>query len=184
MRREFSGTKDSRDFEQIFSVDQAAMAARAQSQRFLLHLGRTLTKGGAADSGISGAGGQGHYWSGRCVSAVRGYAASADESDVIVVGGGPGGYVAAIKAAQLGFKTTCVEKRGTLGGTCLNVGCIPSKVWFLLESVLHQAALHTHHHWHTHSHSRGQGWYELCLCFVATRNPSPGKAGTFPCVQQ
>lgn len=56
-------------------------------------------------------------------------AAAADaESDVIVVGGGPGGYVAAIKAAQLGFKTTCIEGRGSLGGTCLNVGCIPSKV--------------------------------------------------------
>jgi pyruvate/2-oxoglutarate dehydrogenase complex dihydrolipoamide dehydrogenase (E3) component len=45
-----------------------------------------------------------------------------------VIGGGPGGYVAAIKAAQMGLKTTCIEKRGTLGGTCLNVGCIPSKV--------------------------------------------------------
>ena len=51
--------------------------------------------------------------------------------DIIVIGGGPGGYVAAIKAAQLGLKTTCIEKRGTLGGTCLNVGCIPSKVHFL-----------------------------------------------------
>ena len=47
--------------------------------------------------------------------------------DVIVVGGGPGGYVCAIRAAQLGLKTACVESRGTLGGTCLNVGCIPSK---------------------------------------------------------
>ncbi|KAH3903081.1 probable Dihydrolipoyl dehydrogenase, mitochondrial [Saccharomycodes ludwigii] len=47
--------------------------------------------------------------------------------DVVVIGGGPGGYVAAIKAAQLGFNTACVEKRGSLGGTCLNVGCIPSK---------------------------------------------------------
>lgn len=53
-----------------------------------------------------------------------------DENDVVVVGGGPGGYVAAIKAAQLGLKTTCIEKRGALGGTCLNVGCIPSKVLF------------------------------------------------------
>lgn len=52
--------------------------------------------------------------------------------DVVVIGGGPGGYVAAIRAAQLGLKTACVEKRGTLGGTCLNVGCIPSKA--LLES--------------------------------------------------
>ena len=47
--------------------------------------------------------------------------------DVIVIGAGPGGYVAAIRAAQLGLKTACVEKRETLGGTCLNVGCIPSK---------------------------------------------------------
>jgi dihydrolipoamide dehydrogenase len=47
--------------------------------------------------------------------------------DVIVIGAGPGGYVAAIRAAQLGLKTACVEKRSTLGGTCLNVGCIPSK---------------------------------------------------------
>lgn len=46
---------------------------------------------------------------------------------MVVVGGGPGGYVAAIKAAQLGLKTACIEKRGKLGGTCLNVGCIPSK---------------------------------------------------------
>lgn len=47
--------------------------------------------------------------------------------DVVVVGGGPGGYVCAIRAAQLGFKVACVEKRSALGGTCLNVGCIPSK---------------------------------------------------------
>jgi dihydrolipoamide dehydrogenase len=47
--------------------------------------------------------------------------------DVIVIGGGPGGYVCAIRAAQLGMKVACVEKRATLGGTCLNVGCIPSK---------------------------------------------------------
>ena len=47
--------------------------------------------------------------------------------DLIVIGGGPGGYVCAIRAAQLGLKTACVESRGALGGTCLNVGCIPSK---------------------------------------------------------
>ena len=51
----------------------------------------------------------------------------ADSFDLVVIGGGPGGYVAAIRAAQLGLKTACVEKRGSLGGTCLNVGCIPSK---------------------------------------------------------
>ena len=50
-----------------------------------------------------------------------------EEFDLIVIGGGPGGYVCAIRAAQLGLKTACVESRGTLGGTCLNVGCIPSK---------------------------------------------------------
>ena len=50
-----------------------------------------------------------------------------DNFDLIVIGGGPGGYVCAIRAAQLGLKTACIESRGTLGGTCLNVGCIPSK---------------------------------------------------------
>jgi len=64
---------------------------------------------------------------GAWASALRAYA-TIDETDVVVIGGGPGGYVAAIKAAQLGLRTTCIEKRGTLGGTCLNVGCIPSKV--------------------------------------------------------
>ncbi len=55
-----------------------------------------------------------------------------DSFDVIVIGSGPGGYVCAIRAAQLGLKVACVEKRDTLGGTCLNVGCIPSKA--LLQS--------------------------------------------------
>jgi len=64
-----------------------------------------------------------------------------DPYDVIIVGGGPGGYVCAIRAAQLGLKTACVEKRGSLGGTCLNVGCIPSKA--LLQSSHHfEAASH------------------------------------------
>jgi len=58
-----------------------------------------------------------------------------DAYDLIVIGGGPGGYVAAIRAAQLGLKTAIVEKRGALGGTCLNVGCIPSKA--LLQSSHH-----------------------------------------------
>src|ERR1700722_6406497 len=51
----------------------------------------------------------------------------ADSFDVIIIGSGPGGYVCAIRAAQLGLKVACVEKRATLGGTCLNIGCIPSK---------------------------------------------------------
>ena len=55
--------------------------------------------------------------------------------DVIVIGSGPGGYVAAIRCAQLGMKTAIVEKNPTLGGTCLNVGCIPSKA--LLDSSEH-----------------------------------------------
>ena len=56
----------------------------------------------------------------------------ADSFDVIVIGGGPGGYVCALRAAQLGLKVACVERRSTLGGTCLNIGCIPSKA--LLQS--------------------------------------------------
>src|SRR5258706_7964986 len=60
---------------------------------------------------------------------------SSNTFDVLVLGGGPGGYVAAIRAAQLGFRTVCVEMDKTLGGTCVNVGCIPSKA--LLESSHH-----------------------------------------------
>lgn len=59
--------------------------------------------------------------------------------DLIVVGGGPGGYVCAIRAAQLGLKTACVEGRGALGGTCLNVGCIPSKALLHATELLHEA---------------------------------------------
>jgi dihydrolipoamide dehydrogenase len=60
--------------------------------------------------------------------------------DVVVIGGGPGGYVAAIRAAQLGLKTACVEARKTLGGTCLNVGCIPSKAMLEISHKYHDAA--------------------------------------------
>src|SRR5579884_1114776 len=56
----------------------------------------------------------------------------ADRYDLVVIGAGPGGYVAAIRAAQLGMRVACVDKRAALGGTCLNVGCIPSKA--LLDS--------------------------------------------------
>ena len=64
-----------------------------------------------------------------------------DAYDVVVIGGGPGGYVAAIRAAQLGLKTACVEKRGSLGGTCLNIGCIPSKA-LLQSSEKYEEAKH------------------------------------------
>lgn len=71
---------------------------------------------------------------------------AADTFDVLVLGGGPGGYVAAIKAAQLGLKTVCVESRGSLGGTCLNVGCIPSKALLhsshMFEEANHSFAKH------------------------------------------
>ena len=66
---------------------------------------------------------------------------SMEQYDLVVIGGGPGGYVAAIKAGQLGLKTACVEMRGSLGGTCLNVGCIPSK-----------ALLNSSHHYHDARH--------------------------------
>jgi len=59
--------------------------------------------------------------------------------DVIIIGAGPGGYVAAIRAAQLGLKTACVEGRDSLGGTCLNVGCIPSKALLHASHQLHEA---------------------------------------------
>ncbi|MDF0596444.1 dihydrolipoyl dehydrogenase [Psychromarinibacter halotolerans] len=59
--------------------------------------------------------------------------------DVIVIGAGPGGYVAAIRCAQLGLKTACVEGRESLGGTCLNVGCIPSKALLHASHQLHEA---------------------------------------------
>ncbi|PVU99183.1 hypothetical protein BB559_000946 [Furculomyces boomerangus] len=71
-------------------------------------------------------------------SVFRFYSNSA-EYDTVVIGGGPGGYVAAIKAAQLGQKTACIEMRGTLGGTCLNVGCIPSKSLLHNSHLYHQA---------------------------------------------
>src|SRR6201991_266004 len=59
--------------------------------------------------------------------------------DVAVLGGGPGGYTAAIRAAQLGAKVACIEKEPELGGTCLRVGCIPTKAWVQTAHFLHQA---------------------------------------------
>ena len=66
---------------------------------------------------------------------------SAEPYDVVIIGGGPGGYPAAIKAGQLGLRVACIESRGRLGGTCLNVGCIPSKA-LLHSSHLYEEAAH------------------------------------------
>ncbi len=62
----------------------------------------------------------------------------ADKFQAVVIGGGPGGYVCAIRLAQLGIKTACIESRGSLGGTCLNVGCIPSKSLLNLSEEFHK----------------------------------------------
>ena len=62
-----------------------------------------------------------------------------EKFDVTVIGGGPGGYVCAIRLSQLGFKTACIESRGTLGGTCLNIGCIPSKSLLNLSESFYKA---------------------------------------------
>ena len=63
----------------------------------------------------------------------------ADKFQAVVIGGGPGGYVCAIRLAQLGIRTACIESRGSLGGTCLNVGCIPSKSLLNLSEEFHKA---------------------------------------------
>ena len=62
-----------------------------------------------------------------------------DKFDVTVIGGGPAGYVCAIRLAQLGLNTACIESRGSLGGTCLNIGCIPSKSLLNLSENFHKA---------------------------------------------
>jgi dihydrolipoamide dehydrogenase len=72
---------------------------------------------------------------------------SETDFDVIIIGAGPGGYVAAIRAAQLGLKTACVESRETLGGTCLNVGCIPSKALLHASELFEEAAHGTMAKW-------------------------------------
>ncbi|MBA2332251.1 MAG: NAD(P)/FAD-dependent oxidoreductase, partial [Actinobacteria bacterium] len=61
------------------------------------------------------------------------------ECDVAVLGGGPGGYTAAIRAAQLGANVVCIEQEPELGGTCLRVGCIPTKAWVQTAHAIHQA---------------------------------------------
>lgn len=71
----------------------------------------------------------------RAFHGIRGYAT--EEYDCVVIGAGPGGYVGAIKAAQLGLKTACIDKRGPPGGTCLNVGCIPSKALLNNSQLYH-----------------------------------------------
>ena len=64
---------------------------------------------------------------------------SENQYDLVVIGAGPGGYVAAIRAAQLGLKVACVEKEPKLGGTCLRVGCIPSKALLQSSEKYHEA---------------------------------------------
>ena len=66
--------------------------------------------------------------------------------DLIVIGAGPGGYVAAIRAAQLGMKVACVEKEQTLGGTCLNIGCIPSKALLNSSEKFAEISKHSEEH--------------------------------------
>ena len=66
--------------------------------------------------------------------------------DLVVIGGGPAGYVASIRASQLGMKVACIEKRGSLGGTCLNVGCIPSKALLHSSEIYETASAHSEEH--------------------------------------
>src|SRR5260370_41736541 len=70
----------------------------------------------------------------------------ADQFDLVVIGGGPGGYVAAIRAAQLGMKVACVDKRPTFGGTGLNIGCIPSKAMLDSSEAFAQIKGHASRH--------------------------------------
>ncbi len=83
--------------------------------------------------------------------------------DIAIIGGGPGGYVAAIRAAQLGFNTVCIEKRGALGGTCLNVGCIPSK------ALLHSSHLYDEANGHLEEHGIGIKGLSLDLSAMLAR---------------
>ena len=87
----------------------------------------------------------------------------ADEFDVLVIGGGTGGYPAAIRAAQLGFRVACIERRETLGGTCLNVGCIPSK------ALLHSTELYAEVSEGLEEHGIGIGGVALNLAQLIAR---------------
>ena len=87
----------------------------------------------------------------------------ADKFDVLVIGGGTGGYPAAIRAAQLGFRVACIERRETLGGTCLNVGCIPSK------ALLHSTELYAEVSAGLEEHGIGIGGVALNLCQLLSR---------------
>src|SRR5205807_108618 len=75
-------------------------------------------------------------WDGSLIHASR---ISPMECDVAVLGGGPGGYTAAIRAAQLGAKTVCIEQEPELGGTCLRIGCIPTKAWVQTAFAIKEA---------------------------------------------
>ena len=74
------------------------------------------------------------------LSRTPGVKRSAMTYDLVVIGSGPGGYVCAIRAAQLGMKVAVVEKMKTLGGTCLNIGCIPSKALLYASEMFDEAA--------------------------------------------
>jgi dihydrolipoamide dehydrogenase len=92
--------------------------------------------------------------------------------DVVIIGGGPGGYVAAIRAAQLGMKVACVEKRGALGGTCLNVGCIPSK------ALLHSSERYAEVRHHLKEHGIELADVKLDLAKMMARKDKVVREGT------
>ena len=69
-----------------------------------------------------------------------------NDFDLVVIGSGPGGYVASIRAAQLGMKVACIEKESTLGGTCLNIGCIPSKALLNSSEKFMEMSNHAEEH--------------------------------------
>ena len=95
--------------------------------------------------------------------------------DVLVIGAGPGGYVAAIRAAQLGLKTACAESRETLGGTCLNVGCIPSKALLHASELFEEAAHGTLAKWGVKTgERRARPRHDARLAQGGGEGPHPG----------